>query len=1189
MENESRIRQILFLCLAYHNNFINRPDFEEAIDKIIADSSTQQPDSSWWERIDVPSEIKEVVLPLVKHTDSSLGHRSERLQQRIEELVLELDIDSSFSAKMLSLIGTGTEMTLPPGAEELLSGELVDATLPPENMESDWTLPPRTGQPFDSEFDTIPPSPEVVSGRLPSGEVSGVSRIGGRYKVLRAFAKGGLGQVSVAHDAEINRDVALKELQDKFLENTDLVERFKMEAEITGRLEHPGVVPVYGQGAMDNGNPYYVMRFVRGVEFQEEIDQFHRRYEEGPLEGEKRLQFISLIRHFVNVCNTIEYAHSRGIIHRDIKPSNVMLGKYGETFVVDWGLAKPVDSEEEISFGDKPGLLPSSGSNVMPTQYGSTVGTPAFMPPEQASGELAHVSNQSDVYSLGATFYYLLTGKPPAEGVDLVSIIASVIDGEIKSPRDVAPWVPKPLQAICLKSLALVPRQRYESPVKLVEDLENWLADEPVEAYPDNFAQRTARWFRRHKAFALTSVTALILITTVSVVATMFVNRARVAEAEQKTLAMEATKRAETEAEKNRMLAESEKTAKELAELRRIDAMDNFRKARQVVDTALTGISEIIEYYPGVQRAREGLLRSVAREYEEFAAEQGEDLEIQIERVRAYLRLGDVRQTLGELGEAGQAYQNAARVLEQIAVQDANDLDLATLAITTQIKLAGLAEIQGELGNAKSIIEQAVLDVRNLAKRSPAEVQVNEVFGSSLFNLAAIVLNVGDYNAAKASGFEALNHYQQQLTRHPENRRFQLGLANTLNLLATVDLETGRIVEAHQQFQSGYQVMEALVANEPDRPDYLQSLAMMAVSRGVAQRFLGDAKSEIAAYQEAIQAYRRLEIALPDVPSIRQETALTLADIGQLYLEYYNLESARDVLIEAQELYRGLAQQNEGAPSYVEGYAVSTEALARYYYLVGDFPSAFDLIKEAVGFFQQLSESSPEIIQHQFRYGLSLAMQAAIEQAGGAADVGTELIQKSISILNGLFEVSDGIPAYGNSLAQVHVQQGDYLFDQGAVEEAATHWKRAMEIWQSLDLQASSVDIQERYLQFVVEHPSLKLRDSDEAKSLAVKIELEADKSAHFLGTLALWFEFSGDSEKANELLSQAEMFQLGHTVRPLLVQYIRTQKEGAEGDPQAVKQVITQWHQDHCPGDRQVIRLLQRLEQHYNKDKKER
>ena len=1184
MENESRIRQILFLCLAYHNNFINRPEFEEAVDKITADSSTQQPDSSWWDGIDLPSEIKDVVLPLVKHTDSSLGHRSERLQQRVEELVLELDVDSSFSAKMLSLIGSGTELTLPPGGEGSLLGEVVDATLPPENMESDWTLPPRTGQPFDSEFDTIPPSREVASGPLPSGEVSGVNRIGGRYKVLRAFAKGGLGQVSVAHDAEINRDVALKELQDKFLENTDLVERFKMEAEITGRLEHPGVVPVYGQGAMDNGNPYYVMRFVRGVEFQEEIDQFHSRYEEGPLEGEKRLQFISLIRHFVNVCNTIEYAHSRGIIHRDIKPSNVMLGKYGETFVVDWGLAKPVDSEEEISFADKPSLLPSSGSNVMPTQYGSTVGTPAFMPPEQASGELAHVSNQSDVYSLGATFYYLLTGKPPTEGVDLVSIIASVIDGEIKPPRDVAPWVPKPLQAICLKSLALVPRQRYESPIKLVEDLENWLADEPVEAYPDNFVQRTARWFRRHKAFAFTSLTALILVTTVSIVATMMVNRARVAEAEQKNLAMEATKRAETEAEKNRLLAESEKTAKELAELRRIDAMDNFRKARQVVDTALTGISEIIEYYPGVQRAREGLLRSVAREYEEFAAEQGEDLEIQIERVRAYLRLGDVREALGELGEAGQAYQNAVRAIEEINKQDANDLNLATLAITTQIKLAGLAEIQGELGNARGIIEQAVLDVRNLAKRFPAEVQVNEVFGSSLFNLAAIVLTVGDYNAAKASGFEALNHYQQQLSRHPKNRRFQLGLANTLNLLATVDLETGRIAEAHQQFKSGYQVMEALVVNEPDRPDYLQSLAMMAVSRGVVQRFLGDAKSEIAAYQEALQAYRRLEIALPDVPSIRQDTALTLADIGQLYLEYYKLESAREVLLESQQLYRGLAQQNEGAPRYVEGYAVSTEALARYYYLTNDLQLSLELINEAVGLFRQLSEASPEIIQHQFRYALGLAMQAEIEQVGGNADAGTELNRQSVGILSGLFEVSDGIPTYGNSLAHVHVQQGDFLFQQGASEEAATHWKRAMEIWQSLDLQASPVDIQEEYLQFVVEHPSLKLGDSDEVRSLAVKIELEADKSARFLGTLALWSEFNGDPEKADALLSQAKSLQLGYTVSPLLVRYIRKWKQDAEGDPVEVKREIEQWQQAYSPGSPQVIWLLQRIEQSYSK-----
>ena len=243
---------------------------------------------------------------------------------------------------------------------------------------------------------------------------------GVRYRVLRPHAKGGLGEVFVAEDTELHREVALKEIQERHADNPDSRGRFVLEAEVTGGLEHPNIVPVYGLGHYADGRPYYAMRFIRGDSLKDAIERFHRSDSLSPLRGEKfsLLAFRKLLGRFVDVCNAIAYAHSRGVLHRDLKPGNIMLGKYGETLVVDWGLAKPLGRTEprEQPDRDERTLHPASGSSVIETLAGTAVGTPAFMSPEQAAGRLDELGPASDVYSLGATLYVLLTGQAPFKG-----------------------------------------------------------------------------------------------------------------------------------------------------------------------------------------------------------------------------------------------------------------------------------------------------------------------------------------------------------------------------------------------------------------------------------------------------------------------------------------------------------------------------------------------------------------------------------------------------------------------------------------------------------------------------------------------------------------------------------------------------------------------------------------------------
>jgi serine/threonine protein kinase/tetratricopeptide (TPR) repeat protein len=338
--------------------------------------------------------------------------------------------------------------------------------------------------------------------------------VGVRYRKVRDHAEGGLGVVYVARDEELNREVALKEIKAKYADNPASQARFLLEAEITGGLEHPGIVPVYGLGAYEDGRPFYAMRFIRGDSLKDAIAAFHA---DGGLKadpGARSLALQKLLRRFLDVCNAVAYAHSRGVLHRDLKPDNVMVGKYGETLVVDWGMAKAgsrPDCDLDTTLPETT-LNPASASGSNETLPGSVIGTPAYMSPEQAEGRVDLLGPASDVYSLGATLYALLTGVPPfGGGKPVTEVLADVRAGRFTRPRDLARWLDPALEAICLNAMALRPDDRYASPRALAGDIESWLADEPVSAWREPLARRLHRWARRHRV-AIQAASALVVV-----------------------------------------------------------------------------------------------------------------------------------------------------------------------------------------------------------------------------------------------------------------------------------------------------------------------------------------------------------------------------------------------------------------------------------------------------------------------------------------------------------------------------------------------------------------------------------------------------------------------------------------------------------------------------------------------------
>jgi eukaryotic-like serine/threonine-protein kinase len=501
---------------------------------------------------------------------------------------------------------------------------------------------------LDDDDDSFLPGPaELVhdqAGIEPYGEWSfgGATSEGMRFHILRPHAQGGIGKVSVALDAELQREVALKQIKPERADDNDSRVRFVREAEVTGRLEHPGIVPVYGLGNDDKGRPFYAMRFVRGISFDVAIGQFHRADAEARRDPQERTRALRhLLDRFVDVCQTVAYAHSQGVLHRDLKPANILLGPFNESLVVDWGLAKVLDlgSSETASTNPQAGPGPGRGSDkadddqhdhpvpredrgsrrgdVDPagagsgsappigpsssteTAAGTAFGTPAYMSPEQAEGRVDQLGPASDIYSLGAMLYTLLTGRAPFDFVwcDVTALLDRVKLGEFPAPRQVNPRVPRALEAVCIKAMANRAEDRYPSASALAEEIEHWLADDPVSAYREPATARLSRWGRRHKPIVAGAAALLITAVVALTAGVILVGREQHRTELQRQVA---------EDQRRLAFAKSQEATQQAQALRRRDAVSRVNLAyREYLDDNVALADDLLEGYPADLRAWE--------------------------------------------------------------------------------------------------------------------------------------------------------------------------------------------------------------------------------------------------------------------------------------------------------------------------------------------------------------------------------------------------------------------------------------------------------------------------------------------------------------------------------------------------------------------------------------------------------
>jgi serine/threonine-protein kinase len=659
-----------------------------------------------------------------------------------------------------------------------------------------------------------------------------------RFHKIREFPEpGGIGKLFVAMDLELNLEVILKEIRDEFADDAESRKRFQLEAQITAMLEHPGIVPVYGMGQYANGRPYYAMRFLKRGNLETAIRRFHEVGTQHREAEETILSQRQLLTRFVAACNAVAYAHSRGVIHRDLKPANILLGKYGETLVGDWGLAKVVGRPELPQSNDDPTVRPHGGHGS-PTVQGAIMGTAAYMSPEQARGE---ASLASDIYSLGATLYELLTGRAPVQGASTDEILDKVKRGDWLPPHELRRQTPAALDAICCQAMRLQPEERYATALELANDVERWLADEPVKAYCEPYSKAAQRWMRKHRSGVITSVARALLL-------------------------------AHREAEQRRKDVPPQEITNDIR-----------RKY-------YAGLSESAQWEQhALPPRRKHMLQMALALYQEFMQEERVMLSelrlanlYQAECGHAYLRIADVYSTIGQPDKAEQAYQDAVAIFGQLVKESP---EIADHQKDLGASYNNLALLYGETGRKDLALERlhdALAVQKKLARAHAATPQYQEDLAGTFNNLSLLYSDTGRHEQAEDLYQTEILAIREHLAQtHPNVLAYAVDLGECYCNLGHLAGAAGSPREARQWFERALQTLRSVLQQEPQQVSAGRFLFHALWGRAEALTRTRQHVRAMADWDQAIQlAATVVDVQPPVRRALELGRALILARLG---------------------------------------------------------------------------------------------------------------------------------------------------------------------------------------------------------------------------------------------------------------------------------------------------------------------
>jgi serine/threonine-protein kinase len=674
------------------------------------------------------------------------------------------------------------------------------------------------------------------------------------------------------------------------------------------------------------------MRFIRGDSLKDAIERFHA---DGSLKrdaGRRSLELRNLLRRFVDVCDALDYAHGRGVLHRDIKPGNIIVGKHGETLVVDWGLAKAIGRDEVKMATAERTLVPSAASGSVDTLPGSVLGTPGYMSPEQARGDLEHLGSRSDVYSLGATLYCLLTGRPSFEGDDVGAVLRAVQRGDFAPPRSVDRAIDPALEAVCLKAMALHPSARYGTPRALAEDIERWMADEPVSALREPLGRRARRWARRHRSL-VSGAAAALLAGVACLVAVM-------------GLQFQANRRL-------RAANEAETRAHDLAERRLSIAMEAIRGYHGGF------ADEALARDPKMEPLRNKLLGTAVDFYRKLGdlLEEGQDARTRTQLADAFKSVADLMQYNGSQADALAAYGRELSLREALVADDPNGRHRRTLSRV--VREIGLLHYYGaRLEDAERAARRAIALGEELLSAPPASAPDEDDLADSLAVLYLVRESSPDAPVLLRRAIDLAERAAQDAPGDSdESQTYRAHLAGYLNMLGT--RVAGDTAERLGLLQRARQIHEGLSRAKPDEADYRFNLADTDLAIAWLRREMGRPDLARESFLRAIEGAERISLSRPHVTPFKALLSGSLSGLAELLDHERDKPGALERQRQAVVIMEGLARGNPQVLRFRRDWAHGLDNLGNVQRDLGQLDEAKWAYRESLRILDELEGTDP--------------------------------------------------------------------------------------------------------------------------------------------------------------------------------------------------------------------------------------
>lgn len=809
----------------------------------------------------------------------------------------------------------------------------------------------------------------------------------GKFRLLSAAGQGTYGTVYRALDTELDRVVAIKIPRGVWLSDDDNQSRFFREARSVAQLNHPGIVPVFEAGYSD-GIHYLVAEYVDGTTLTDKIEK-------------REFSFRETAELVAKVADALQHAHDHGVIHRDLKPSNIMIATDGAPRVMDFGLAKR-----------------TSGDATM-TLEGQVIGTPAYMSPEQAAGEINRTDGRSDIYCLGVILYQLLTGELPFRGNQRM-LIRQVIDDDPRQPSSLNDRVPRDLETICLKSMAKEMDRRYLSAAELAADLRRWLRDEPIQARPITRTMKAWRWIRRNRGTATLAASTTLLLIAISFVSTAWaITISRIAEKERRTaiVALQAQGREEAA----RIAAQNERDAAERARttamreqeiathvsdfmvdlfqasdpiglggfgIRGIHDQSGSLSLAEMLDRATDRVRIDLKNQPRVQAKLMATLGNVHRSrgnleqakeliktaHQQWIDHSGDELG----RARIRYLLAWVNHDLGRLDESKQQYEEVLEIQERVLGRE--HLETAATLFNYAWLLADLCKATANRTNSSIHTEIQSLFREVLHTRRQQLGDGHRDVAVAMTGLLAALIGRGDVEEIKQLLVEALRIY------HAQENGQQLGMAVSLFFTGAMARKNGRFEKAIMDYRKGIDISKEVLGNKHP---------LVAVALGELAGTLKQTGNLLEAEPAVLEC---LAIARAIAPSGHPQMIPALVELAEWRFENRDFQDCQRLDREAIEIWEHFRNGHDGNAFQ------AMLRLATLHWASGEFSAAIRLYQRVSEFDIPGGRGGDWIFPRQARLGL---IRVSREQ--GDADRAIQMYQTILDDeFDGAFSIEGG-------------------------------------------------------------------------------------------------------------------------------------------------------------------------------------